>query len=214
MSVDRGRWPRFRREWARTQHWQRERLVQPTKVLLAPLQSAPVTVRWDVRHRTEVQRLIFQKSSNERNCPPSSWPMWQPNRRQVLGDHLWWTWCGSYRNLPWRFRPATWTSQRVLQWGLRWQIRSPCGSRRSWARYHGFRPFRTLRTGISRGSLRLKNIYLNFSFIFRSSDQTTLCSAKVEQAIIGRRDIILKVVTCFYYCLRRPSSCQKGKKKL
>lgn len=63
-------------------------------------------------------------------------------------------------------------------------------------------------------SLRLKNIYFNFSFIFRSSDQTTLCSAKVEQAIIGRRDIILKVVTCFYYCLRRPSSCQKGKKKL
>ena len=61
-------------------------------------------------------------------------------------------------------------------------------------------------------SLRLKNIYFNFSFIFRSSDQTTLCSAKVEQAIIGRRDIILKVVTCFYYCLRRPSSCQKGKK--
>ena len=167
MSVDRGRWPRFRREWARTQHWQRERLVQPTKVLLAPLQSAPVTVRWDVRHRTEVQRLIFQKSSNERNCPPSSWPMWQPNRRQVLGDHLWWTWCGSYRNLPWRFRPATWTSQRVLQWGLRWQIRSPCGSRRSWARYHGFRPFRTLRTGISRGFITIKEYIFQFFFYFQ-----------------------------------------------
>ena len=61
--VDRGRWPRFWREWARTQHWQRERLEQPTKVLLAPLlqSAAPVTVRWDVRHRTEVQRLIFSK---------------------------------------------------------------------------------------------------------------------------------------------------------
>ena len=96
--------------------------------------------------------------------------MRQPDRSKVLGDHLRWTWCGSYRNLSWWFRLATWTSQRVLQWSLRWQIRSPCSPCRSWTRYHGFRPFRPLWTGIAKKvSLGFKNIHCNYLFfqIFR-----------------------------------------------
>ena len=123
-----------------------ERTVRklPTKVLLA------AAVRWDVSHSTEVQRLhwnFFQKISHERNCSSSSRPMWQPDWRQVLGDHLRWARCRPDWNLPWRFRLTTRTSQRLLQWGLRWKIRSPCCSRRSWARHYGLRSFRTLRTG-------------------------------------------------------------------
>ena len=204
-----------------------ERTVRklPTKVLLA------AAVRWDVSHSTEVQRLhwnFFQKISHERNCSSSSRPMWQPDWRQVLGDHLRWARCRPDWNLPRRFRLTTRTSQRLLQWGLWWKIRSPCCSRRSWTRHYGLRSVRTLRTGnlfkiqffssnvifstfkfsrqITSGqmlfevlgtflvkSIEVKNKFVIFLIFCRSSDQTTLSLDNQALAIIGQKDIILKV---------------------
>ena len=140
-----GRWrcDHLRREWARTQ--QRERLENCQRKSYWPQQFVETWVT--VQKSNDYIETFFQKISHERNCSSSSRPMWQPDWRQVLGDHLRWARCRPDWNLPWRFRLTTRTSQRLLQWGLWWKIRSPCCSRRSWTRHYGLRSVRTLRTG-------------------------------------------------------------------
>merc|ERR1719394_1402697 len=99
---------------------------------------APSTIKIKIIDLITLLKRFSFLQQHERNCARSSWPVWQPDRRQVLGDHQRRArnrrhWIVQGRSP----RPAAGEDQSVLQRSLWGQVCSKGSAGGPRARHHG-----------------------------------------------------------------------------